>query len=108
MNPDKKQWLKELPEVKVKPHYVDHPAGPAKGEGVDRGTWPVNLKQDFIEMPEFKTYLSLHLNKKTAQSGRLLLNIGRALGAIAVEGGAAPAGGDLSSIKTLVALYTSG
>ena len=52
-----KNWAQTVPEVRMKGTYVNVEIPTAKGEGVGRTNWPVSLKKDRIELPEFQARL---------------------------------------------------
>ena len=78
MNPDKKQWLRELPKVTIKELYLTHQGPPAKGEGnCLRCHFPKELNNDLVALPEFKTFLETLENKKVGWAWRFQLLVGR-------------------------------
>lgn len=108
LDPNRQEWLHELPVVSIKEAYLNCPELKVKGEGVDRASWPKHLKKDFLKMAAFKAYMGEHLNKKDSHVKQLNLGVGRALGALEVNGEPVKGDGLLGDITVMVALYTSG
>ena len=114
------KWLEALPTVAVKEAYLLHQGPPAKGEKVPdpakgdyicgRAYWPSELKEDLVvaELEGFKEFLQEMKNKKDFNLDSHMLNLGRVLGALHIQGSEATVAKDLVQPSTLVALYTSG
>jgi hypothetical protein len=108
MNPDKAQWMKELPTLAVKQKYKDEPPPVAQGEDdCERATWPKALGNDKIPTPQFEHYLKQLKNKKKGQAKVLLGNVGKVLGMLEVDGQSLSME-QASDVKVLVAFYQSG
>lgn len=110
------KWLHELPKVVVKETYLAHKGPPAKGDLEDgkekqrgRGNWPSTLKNDIVEhgLDDFKMWLYRKQNKKEDHASNIVLNVGRALGALKIIGSEPEAEAKLTDVKALVAFYTS-
>ena len=102
------KWLQTLPKVSIKQKYVDMPAPLAKGEGVNRATWPKELQLDFVALPSFNAYLAEHKNKKGYNAEKAITGVGRALGFIDIMPDESKPQVQASDVEVLLALYTSG
>ena len=100
---EQKNWKAKMPSVNVKKMYRDHPAPTARQEGVERATWPRELYQDKVQLPEFATHLR-RLNKKSGIIGSYTLGAGRALGCLEVLSDTVA----ITDVKVLVGFFLDG
>lgn len=75
---------------------------------MERATWPKALSADVVALPDFKVYLAKNLVKKDAVEKKLLMGAGRALGSLEVLCGDDQAQVEITDVKVIVGLYTSG
>ena len=109
-------WLHELPNVVVKPIYLQHPAPRAKGDMLDgrpcgRAFWPAELDADryrvVSELTSFEVFLKMEFNQKRYNVGNTMLQVGRTLGALTLDGSDTATATALTDVKTLVSFYIS-
>ena len=77
-------WKLDVPKVTIKRTYLESEAPLAKREGVNRATFPSELKGDFVDMPAFKAYLA---DEATGEENarKIALGAGRGLGCLEVS-----------------------
>ena len=109
-------WTKELPIVTVKWIYLEHPAPRAKGDAMDdrmcgRAVWPGELDADRIpvvsELTSFAHFLKEEHNLKRNNSENTVLQVGRILGALTLDGSDTATATALTDVTTLVGFFIS-
>lgn len=107
MNKDPTLWKKELPMVAVNAVYLELNGPKAKRDGdCSKALWPRKLRLDKVMLPAFQEWLDKE-NKHQGHLQVMLRCVGRALGALEVNGQKASTIPAAIEAPALVALYTS-
>ena len=80
-------WQQGLPEVLVKPSYLNHAGVPAKGDIVDgkpwkRAEWPPGFSSDYVQVDAFQKWLVTDKKYQPNWAKERCKDVGRFLGAL--------------------------